>query len=86
MEMGARAKLIKHNNSASGDMEKSLVTDIFGGIFKSEFEAHGKPQISATFEPFYLLNLDISHTDNLITALELYFKDQEIEGSVLSQL
>jgi len=86
MEMGVRSKAIKHNNSASGDMEKSLVTDIFGGVFKSEFRAQGKPLISATFEPFYLINLDISQAQTVAQGLRVYFQDQEVEGSPLPHL
>ena len=80
MEMGENNRAIKHNNDETGNMEKSFVTDIFGGIFKSELTAQGKTHTSATYEPFYVINLDISQVDTVIDALKLFFSEEELSG------
>ncbi len=80
-EMGDRGKVIKHNNDETGNMEKSFVTDIFGGLFKSELTAHGKAHVTATYEPFYLLSLDIVDVENVSRAFDNFFKEEELNGT-----
>lgn len=77
MEMGDK-KVIKYNNSETGNLEKSLISDIFGGIFKSELTVSGKVHSTATYEPFYLLSLDISQSDSIPKAMRLFFQREEL--------
>eukprot|EP00826_Nyctotherus_ovalis_P010791 TRINITY_DN12824_c0_g1_i7.p1 TRINITY_DN12824_c0_g1~~TRINITY_DN12824_c0_g1_i7.p1 ORF type:complete len:507 (-),score=120.47 TRINITY_DN12824_c0_g1_i7:58-1578(-) len=77
MEMGDK-KVIKYNNSETGNSEKSLISDIFGGIFKSELTVSGKVHSTATYEPFYLLSLDISQSDSIPKAMQFFFRQEEL--------
>eukprot|EP01022_Parablepharisma_sp_SALTPOND_P003519 TRINITY_DN1142_c0_g1_i2.p1 TRINITY_DN1142_c0_g1~~TRINITY_DN1142_c0_g1_i2.p1 ORF type:complete len:572 (-),score=98.62 TRINITY_DN1142_c0_g1_i2:12307-13917(-) len=81
MEMGDK-KVIKHNNAETANMEKSFITDIFGGIFKSELTAHGKSHTTATYEPFYLISLDISQADTVPKAMQYFFREEELSDYV----
>jgi len=81
MEMGEK-KVIKYNNAETGNIEKSLISDIFGGIFKSELNVQGKVHSTATYEPFYLLSLDISKTDTISKAMKLFFQEEELSDYV----
>lgn len=40
-------------------LEPSLIRDIFGGVLRTEFHIENTKYISTTFEPFFVLNLEI---------------------------
>jgi len=77
MEMGEK-KIIKHNNDETGNMEKTIISDIFGGMFRTELTATGKGHTTATYEPFYLISLDISQSDTVLKALKGFFSEEEL--------
>jgi hypothetical protein len=47
-------------------LEPSIIRDIFGGILRTELHVDGTKVVHTSYEPFYVLNLEIPRdVDNL---------------------
>jgi len=54
-------------------MQQSLISDIFGGTIRTEFNVEGRNDVSITLEPFFMLNLEISRCEEIESCLESFF-------------
>ncbi len=60
-------------------MQGSVVRDIFSGIIKTELTVEGSAKPSVSYEPFYVLNLEIPRdTGDLQSCLQSYFTEKKI--------
>jgi hypothetical protein len=54
---------------------------MFGGIIRTEFYVEGSRNHSVTFDPCFVLSLDILYDDCTIEeCLDNYFKESNVEG------
>ncbi len=81
VEVGkGKKQMVYNNDKENSNLVPTVLTKIFGGIYKNEFKLEGRSQISITFQPFFLLNLDITKEKTLEASLEHFFKVEEING------
>ena len=57
---------------------ESIISEIFGGNFRTEFHVEGTKSASITIEPFFILNLEITKCKDLENALESSFNERRI--------
>jgi ubiquitin C-terminal hydrolase len=55
-----------------------LIRDIFGGLLKNEFHIEGSKKVSVTYEPFFVLNLEISNSETIDDCLFNFFHEKKI--------
>lgn len=59
--------------------DRSIVSDVFGGIVRSEFHVEGSRQHSVTFEPFFVLSLPVLDNESSIEdCLTAYFQEEPV--------
>lgn len=76
-EVGAKERTNQDNQEEI--MQKSVIRDIFGGVLKTELIVEGSNKTSVSFEPFYVLNLEIPRNSIDIKAcLHSYFNEKKI--------
>jgi ubiquitin C-terminal hydrolase len=80
-----KAKGTMNFNNQSSKIDESLIRDIFGGVLRTELHVEGSRQTSVTFEPFFILNLEISKCYDLESCLCSFFderrlSDYKVEG------
>jgi len=64
-------------------MQQSVIRDIFSGVVKTDLIVEGSTKASVTFEPFYILNLEIPrNTSDLNSCLKSYFDEKKITDYV----
>ncbi len=51
-----------------------MIRDIFGGLLRTEFHVEGRKQVNVSFEPFFVLNLEITRCEELANCLESFFE------------
>jgi ubiquitin C-terminal hydrolase len=68
-------------NPESGNLKSTIISKIFGGVYKNKFKMQGCSQSSATFQPFFLINLDITKALSVQLCLDNFFKVQQINGN-----
>jgi len=56
-----------------------LIRDIFGGLLRTEFHVEGSKKVSVTYEPFFVLNLEITKCEDLQSCLYSFFTEKRIE-------
>lgn len=62
--MGLRETSVQENKSEI--LEPSIIRDIFGGVLRTELHVDGTKIVHTSYEPFYVLNLEIPRdVDNL---------------------
>ena len=76
-EVSIKSQKIVLNNDHS-NIQPSLIRDIFGGVLRNEFHVERSKQISVTFEPFFILNLEISRCEDLESCLQSFFNEKRI--------
>lgn len=59
-EVGVGNQQKRFNNNEESLTKGSLINDIFGGLLRTEFHVEGRKHTNITFEPFFMLNLEIS--------------------------
>lgn len=74
-ETGENNKKLKFNNhDLLSNIENSIIRDIFGGIIRNEFNVEGSRHSSITFDPCFVLSLDILYDECTIEeCLDSYF-------------
>ena len=77
-EIGAGNQQKKFNNDESSLTKSSLVRDIFGGLLRTEFHVEGRKHVTVSFEPFFLLNLEISRCEDLESCLSSFFETKPL--------
>jgi len=55
-----------------------LIRDIFGGLLRTEFHIVGSKKASITYEPFFILNLEITKCEDLESCLYSFFNERRI--------
>lgn len=65
-------------NNKTSKIESSLIRDIFGGVLRTDLFVEGSRQTSVTYEPFFILNLEISRCYNLNDCLSSFFQERKI--------
>lgn len=65
-----------------------MVRDIFGGLIRTEFHVEGRKHTNVTFEPFFVLNLEITKCEDLESCLSSFFDqaplhDYKVDGKVV---
>jgi len=69
---------VQHNKDEI--MEQSIVRDIFGGELKTEFIIENTKKVNVTYEPFYVLNLEIPRECfSLQECLGAYFTRRQVK-------
>lgn len=62
-------------------IEQSIIRDIFGGVIRTEFNVDGNRKHSVSFDPHFVINLDILYDECTIEeCLDEYFKASNVEG------
>ena len=62
-------------------IENSIIRDIFGGILRTEFIIEGSRSTKVSFDPCFVLTLDIVEDECTIEdCLDAYFQKQIVEG------
>ena len=51
---------------------------MFGGVVRTEFHVEKSKQTSVTFEPFFVLNLEITRCEDLESCLHSFFNEKRI--------
>jgi hypothetical protein len=70
-----------NKDSYSQNYEPSIVRDIFGGVIRKEFHVEGHRSSTISFEPNFIIQLDIIHDECTIEqCLDKYFEDDPVEG------
>ena len=60
-------------------MQQSVIRDIFSGVVKTDLTVEGSNKPSVTYEPFYILNLEIPRdTGDLQSCLKSFFEEKRI--------
>lgn len=62
--------------------------DIFGGLIRTEFHVEGRKHTNVTFEPFFVLNLEITKCEDLESCLSSFFdqiplSDYKVDGNIV---
>jgi ubiquitin C-terminal hydrolase len=65
-------------NNDHSNIQPSLIRDIFGGVLRNEFHIERSNKTSVTFEPFFILNLEISRCEDLESCLQSFFNEKRI--------
>lgn len=68
-----------HFNNDQLNIAPSLIREIFGGVVRNEFHIEGSKQVSVTFEPFFILNLEISKCEDLESCLHSFFNAKRLD-------
>lgn len=59
--------------------DRSIVSDVFGGVLRSEFHVEGSRQHSVTFEPFFVLSVPVTENESSIEdCLASYFQEEAV--------
>ena len=69
-ETGAKGSKMTFNNDINQQSQQSLISEIFGGVIRTEFNVEGSKNVSITLEPFFILNLEISKCEDVDYCLE----------------
>lgn len=77
-EVGAGSTQKRFNNTASSLTQESMVRDIFGGMMRTEFHVEGRKHTNVTFEPFFVLNLEITKCEDLESCLSSFFDQRPL--------
>lgn len=64
---------MRFNNDEDTLSRASLVRDIFGGLIRTEFHVEGRKHTNVSFEPFFVLNLEITKCEDLESCLGSFF-------------
>jgi ubiquitin C-terminal hydrolase len=83
-ETGEKTQIKFNNHELLVNIENSIIRDIFGGIMRNEFHVDGSRQSSITFDPSFVLSLDIpnDYRDDITIeeCLDNYFQKVNVEG------
>ena len=81
-ETGNKVKnVVFKNEGIQNQIENSIIRDIFGGILRTEFHVDGSRSNSVSFDPCFVLTLDILEDEcSIEDCLDAYFTDQKVEG------
>lgn len=70
-----------NNHDLLLNITNSIIRDIFGGIIRNEFNVDGSRSSSITFDPSFVLSLDIPYDECTIEeCLDNYFQKVNVEG------
>ena len=54
-----------HFNNDQNTIQSSLIREVFGGVMRNEFTVMNSKQTSVNFEPFFIINLEITKCEDL---------------------
>jgi len=67
-----------HFNNDLKHYEPSLIRDIFGGVLRTEFHIENSKQVSVTYEPFFVISLEITKCEDLESCLFNFFSEKRL--------
>lgn len=81
-ETGAKnQKVVFRDKDIRNNIENSIIRDIFGGILRTELHVNGSRSNSVSFDPCFVLTLDIVEDEcSIEDCLDAYFQNQQVEG------
>lgn len=81
-ETGANnKKIVFRDDDYQAQIENSIIRDIFGGILREEFIVDGSRINKVSFNPCFVLALDIVEDEcSIEDCLDAYFQNQNVEG------
>ncbi len=56
-----------------------MIKDIFGGLMRSELSIEKSKKVSVTYEPFFMLNLELVREESVESCLDAFFADKKLE-------
>lgn len=60
--------------------DRSIVSDVFGGVVRSEFHVEGSRRHTVTYDPFFVLSLPIVYDEcSIEDCLKAYFEPEYVE-------
>lgn len=65
-----------NNDHVITQRTRSLISDIFGGLIRTELTVEGSKTVSITLEQFFMLNLEISRCEEIENCLESFFTER----------
>ena len=77
--MGSKNTKIQFNNHKDEMKQKrSLMKDIFGGVIRWERYQYGSKNVSVNFEPFFILQIEITRWEDLESCLDHFFSESRL--------